>query len=297
MSDNKNTANNTQQPQQQSIGSMLPDLDTIGDLGSGTFPFPLTDQASLFNFHTPVGLGIGSFGHDLLGGDIGTSAASAIGASASGGTADDMAVDMAFLNSITQNDPLQYSTASSLPFSQGMSAVSASGALATIGTLGDASAQAFLQPTSAAVDAPTEDAATRMRTARARILNNMLNGMSFEGIQQLDGYHQGSMAVPPGIGLEGISGISGSAGLTPMLSGNAVPNSLDMLTAYSQGITPFPLASPLSPTSPFGTNSQTMAAAGSVSSQQSSTQTRIDQACKMCRRRKVRCDGKRPSCT
>ncbi|PIA19504.1 hypothetical protein COEREDRAFT_36530, partial [Coemansia reversa NRRL 1564] len=34
----------------------------------------------------------------------------------------------------------------------------------------------------------------------------------------------------------------------------------------------------------------------STTSQQSVAQPRIDRACKMCRRRKVRCDGMRPSC-
>ncbi|KAJ2744123.1 hypothetical protein GGI20_003230 [Coemansia sp. BCRC 34301] len=40
------------QQQQQIPGLYIGDLDT-----SGTFPFPLGDQASLFNFHTPAGLG------------------------------------------------------------------------------------------------------------------------------------------------------------------------------------------------------------------------------------------------
>ncbi|KAJ2788713.1 hypothetical protein GGI18_002800, partial [Coemansia linderi] len=49
-----------QQQQQQDIsGLFLKDLDTAGSGGEGTFPFPLGDQASLFNFHAPAGLGLG----------------------------------------------------------------------------------------------------------------------------------------------------------------------------------------------------------------------------------------------
>ncbi|KAJ2733958.1 hypothetical protein IW152_002713 [Coemansia sp. BCRC 34962] len=49
-----------QQQQQQDIsGLFLKDLNTGGNGGDGTFPFPLGDQASLFNFHTPAGLGLG----------------------------------------------------------------------------------------------------------------------------------------------------------------------------------------------------------------------------------------------
>ncbi|KAJ2698230.1 hypothetical protein H4218_003439 [Coemansia sp. IMI 209128] len=49
-----------QQQQQQDIsGLFLKDLDTAGSGGEGTFPFPLGDQASLFDFHAPAGLGLG----------------------------------------------------------------------------------------------------------------------------------------------------------------------------------------------------------------------------------------------
>ncbi|KAJ2167381.1 hypothetical protein EV180_001524, partial [Coemansia sp. RSA 518] len=271
--------------QQQSGGNMLPDLDASG---SGTFPFPLTDQASLFNFHTPAGLGIGSLAQDMFGG---------ISTAAPGGATDDMAVDMAFMNSITQNDPLAYSTSAAMSFGQGMPAVSTPNAFGGVES-GDTSAQAFFHPTAAsAVDAQSEDATARARTARARILNNMLYSMNFDGIQQLDGYHNGSMAAPPDAGMESAMGVSIANGLNPIMAGSVGPSSLNLLSAYSQVATSFPLISPLSPASPFGTASQSMAAAGSTMSQQSNIQPRIDQACKMCRRRKVRCDGKRPSCT
>ncbi|KAJ2065839.1 hypothetical protein GGI17_000108 [Coemansia sp. S146] len=44
--------------QQDISGLFLKDLDTTGS-NEGTFPFPLGDQASLFNFHAPAGLGLG----------------------------------------------------------------------------------------------------------------------------------------------------------------------------------------------------------------------------------------------
>ncbi|KAJ2176926.1 hypothetical protein GGH18_006237, partial [Coemansia sp. RSA 530] len=105
------------------------------------------------------------------------------------------------------------------------------------------------------------------------------------------------MAAPPDAGMESAMGVSIANGLNPIMAGSVGPSSLNLLSAYSQVATSFPLISPLSPASPFGTASQSMAAAGSTMSQQSNIQPRIDQACKMCRRRKVRCDGKRPSCT
>ncbi|KAJ2260661.1 hypothetical protein GGI01_002841 [Coemansia sp. RSA 376] len=60
--------------QQDISGLFLKDLDTTGG-GEGTFPFPLGDQASLFNFHTPAGLGLGplylNIGNNDAGSNVG----------------------------------------------------------------------------------------------------------------------------------------------------------------------------------------------------------------------------------
>ncbi|KAJ1849141.1 hypothetical protein LPJ70_000641 [Coemansia sp. RSA 2708] len=290
MANSDDAANKSQPP--PTVDGMLPDLEAAGDLSSGNFPFPLTDQASLFNFHTPAGLGIGSFGlgsgQDILGGGI--------GASAAGGTADDMAVNMALLESIGRNDSLAYSTAASMPFSQSAAAVPTPDTLA-----GAASSDALLQPTSmasgAVPDTLADDSTMRMRIARARMLNNMLYNMSFGGIQQLDGYHHGSMAMPPAAGMDDVANITGPGGLNPMLAGASAPNPLNLLSAYSQDAGSYPLISPLSPVSPFGVASQAAATITTAAASSTASQPRVDQACKMCRRRKVRCDGRRPRCT
>ncbi|KAI8324108.1 hypothetical protein GQ54DRAFT_257072, partial [Martensiomyces pterosporus] len=69
---------------------------------------------------------------------------------------------------------------------------------------------------------------------------------------------------------------------------------------YQHG-NPYQVASPLSQT---GLVSQLNPGTQAAALQQPNSQPtpsfappRIDQACKMCRRRKVRCDGLRPSCT
>ncbi|KAJ1868208.1 hypothetical protein LPJ78_000337 [Coemansia sp. RSA 989] len=268
--------------QQQSANSALAEFD---DLNPGNFPFPLTDQASLFNFHTSSGLGIGPFGmgngQDMFAG---------FDASA-GGANDDLAVDMDFLDRIARNEPLS----ASLPFGQ-------SGTPAQTSTAIDASSDVSGQPL---LQSATGDASARMRAARAHALNTILNSMSFGGIQQVDGFYNGNMAVPPSTSMDNTAvGLLGASGLNPMVS----PGSFGLGPTYPSAAVPFPPITPLSPTSPYASSSQPIPTAAatapapakagpeSTSSQQGSGQPRIDHACKMCRRRKVRCDGKRPSC-
>ncbi|KAJ2844928.1 hypothetical protein IWW36_004992, partial [Coemansia brasiliensis] len=274
--------------QQQSANSALAEFDMLNDPNPGNFPFPLTDQASLFNFHTSSGLGIGSFGmgtgQDMFVGGIDTPA---------GGTNDDLAVDMDFLDRITRNEPLS----ASLSFSQ-------SGVPAQTSTAVDASSDMSGQPL---LQSATGDASARMRAARAHALNTILNSMSFGGIQQVDGFYNGSMALPSNTGMDSAAtGLLGTAGLNPMFTA-AAPSSFGLASTYpSAAAVPFPPMTPLSPTSQYAPTSQPVATATapaptkagpeSTLSQQSSGQPRIDHACKMCRRRKVRCDGKRPSC-
>ncbi|KAJ1961933.1 hypothetical protein GGI12_002962 [Dipsacomyces acuminosporus] len=290
---------------------------------SGNFPFPLTDQASLLNFHMPSGLGAGSLysqmDHGLLDG-IPTSA----------GT-DGLAMDIALLDAATKSDLLAYSNALSQAYSRNTAATAASNATPASNALPELIAKGSSQQQQQQQQMPSSSAATsqnvnapsaaRVRVARARVLKNLLYSMSLGGIQQLDGYHNGyhngNNAAPAG-GFDGVSAISNSPGMNRFLADVANENAFDlplspeghMPSGYQHG-NPYQTISPLSRVEPMGNlNSGTLI---QVQQQQQHKQhpyaklgiqavssvapSRIDQACKMCRRRKVRCDGLRPSCT
>ncbi|KAJ2157443.1 hypothetical protein GGF46_004504 [Coemansia sp. RSA 552] len=253
----------------------LLDLDSPGsgpDSG-GNFLFPLNDQASLFNFHTPAGLGTAplNLGPGQIPGLFGGGLEGWAGTGGGGGsTGDDQgAMDPGLLRSTGTDTSGLFS--SMTPTADGLAAI--------VG-----SEQGLLQQTT-----PASNAAQHVQAARARVMSNVLYNMSFGGIQQLDGYNHGSRIMMPMEGRETAAtaaAVSGAPALQPMLG---------MLGgAYSQPGA-FPPISPLSPTSPFGTAVMAPGPATSVS--QGTQPARVGQACSMCRRRKVRCDGRRPSCS
>ncbi|KAJ2779448.1 hypothetical protein H4R18_003999 [Coemansia javaensis] len=212
----------------QSVASALLGTDGSGDPGSatgGTFPFPLSDPASLFNFHAPVG------------------------------------------------DPAALGTPLFGAF-PGLSLSSPGG-------------QAPGLPVAASAGPP-----------RTQLLGSALYGMDFGAIQPLDGLYAGTMNM-----FSGQDSLD-PAGALGLLSG--LPQQQQQQQQQQQDMA-FPL---LTPISPFGGGqsaeqatavsaaSTTAATAGPQHTTATTTATapRIDQACKMCRRRKVRCDGGRPSC-
>ncbi|KAJ2397772.1 hypothetical protein GGI23_003421, partial [Coemansia sp. RSA 2559] len=288
----------------------------------GNFPFPLSDQASLFNFHAPMGLGAdpmypaatqGFFTNDQT-------------AQMTNPTVpDDLAVDLALLGSMAQTDPLSYATASSLLYAKSMA-----------GSVPDIPAQAIASPTAtpqqqqqqqqhqqhqqtSSQDA-TGQMATRVRAARARILNNVLYNMSLGGIQQLDGYNHGSLAVTASMaqGAASMPAASQASGMSRFLADAGASASLGIpsgqiansaepgmpgysmaqpdISAYTMGSTAMPLT-----TAAMARHNSTAISGAPMSSAATAPSIaplpRIEQACKMCRRRKVRCDGRRPSCT
>ncbi|KAJ2692715.1 hypothetical protein H4R19_006108, partial [Coemansia spiralis] len=122
--------------------------------------------------------------------------------------------------------------------------------------------------------------------ARARLWSNVLYGMGPGGVQPLDGlYAGGSMVLPPGVEqLDRTSAISGPPGLQHMAAGFDALDPLNLLSGLTYPGTAFPLLSPISPFGGGHGAEQATATASAVAAQQ----PRVDQACKMCRRRKVR---------
>ncbi|KAJ1891676.1 hypothetical protein LPJ81_005699, partial [Coemansia sp. IMI 209127] len=280
----------------------------------GNFPFPLSDQASLFNFHAPMGLGADPMYPAAAQGFFANDQTAQM---ASPTVPDDLAVDLALLGSMAQTDPLSYATASSLLYARSMA-----------GSVPDIPAQAMAAPTTApqqqqqqmsSQDA-TGQMATRVRAARARILNNVLYNMSLGGIQQLDGYNHGSLAVTASMaqGAASMPAASQASGMDRFLADAGASVSLGIpsghiansaesgmlgysmaqpdISAYTMGSTAIPLTA-----AAMAHHNRAAIPGAPLSSAATAPSTaplpRIEQACKMCRRRKVRCDGQRPSCT
>ncbi|KAI9505058.1 hypothetical protein BX070DRAFT_221381 [Coemansia spiralis] len=292
-------------------------------------------------------------GQDMLGGEQASDTAAQTARQPNPAGTDDLAMDMALLDTVA-GDPLAYSTASSLLYGRSMPGTSAEFPAAFAGV--DTHSQAPLHPTttpashqqqqSAGLSTSTSSQeiavqmAARIRAARARILNNVLYNMSLGGIQQLDGFYNGSIAAPLSVsgnadsagfggGFDNMATVSQSSDMSNLLAGMATSNQLGFSAgraANFTGLAPFDFSTPqpdlsaysmtssLSPFSPMsavtvsgaggipGITSQDMsgptsAFSTSTSAPNTATLPRIDQACKMCRRRKVRCDGLRPSCT
>ncbi|KAJ2080194.1 hypothetical protein H4R24_003243 [Coemansia sp. RSA 988] len=266
-------AQQTQQLHQSIVGSLL-DLDSTGDpsvTGTGTFPFPLSDQASLFNFHMPAGLEVDPLSldatQDLFGDGFGAAAATT-------SNNNHAAMDISLLDTATESNSTTYPTDPSLLYGQGVRISSTSNRPAQAQTV------------------------ERASSTQTQMLNNVLYNMSLGGMQQLDGFYHGNITMPSDLGIQSTLGASVSAGMGPMFADATPSGSMNMLSNYTHPSISFPLASPLSPVSPLGSGNtmERGAAPASTTSQQSVTQPRIDRACKMCRRRKVRCDGMRPSC-
>ncbi|KAJ2769191.1 hypothetical protein IWQ56_002648, partial [Coemansia nantahalensis] len=197
-----------------------------GSAARGTFPFSLSDQASLFNFHAPTELDVDAL---RMGADQTLAAERLVG----------------------------------LP----------GGDLAFAGPLAGGLANA----------------------AQAQQLGSALYGMGLDGIPPLDGlYASSGMVLPPGMEQQdSTAAISGPPGLQHMAASFGMFDPLNLLSGLA-----LPLMSPASPLgSGQGAEQATAALPAMITGPQSTGHARVDQACKMCRRRKVRCDGKRPSCS
>ncbi|KAJ1668281.1 hypothetical protein IW140_000415 [Coemansia sp. RSA 1813] len=310
----------------QSLSGFL-DLDMSNNPTSpnafGNFPFPLSDQASLFNFHAPIGLGADPMysqtTHGFFGSDQPTHMANPA-------APDDVSVDLALLGSIAGADPLTYATASSLLYARSMagSAPDISVSLAHNGTSAQGMAGPTVAPLQQQQQVPSQNTAaqmtTRVRAARARILNNVLYNMSLGGIQQLDGYNHGSLAVTASMaqGVEDIPATSQSSGMNRFLADAGASASLGIPSGHIASIAESEMAgysmpqpdiseytmgsATISPTNIAMAHNYRTGIPGAPSSSAATAPStaplpRIEQACKMCRRRKVRCDGQRPSCT
>ncbi|KAJ2224731.1 hypothetical protein IWW45_008024, partial [Coemansia sp. RSA 485] len=324
----------------------------------GNFPFPLTDQSSLFNFHTPSGLGFDSLYADMGSGlvaggfDLPSSALPAENTAASGAGAADLAMDIALLNSVGKPDSLSYDPVSSMMYSQSIAAASpTAGAFPAFAANSEApAAQGLLQPTggpmAASLQQPVPGAAlpaaagqqqqqqqqqqggdelmaARVRAARARVLNNILYNMSLGGIPGPDGIYNGAIATPlanvdetPGTNSYSsysslnrfLSDVATSSALGIPVSGNSANDFANLPLGFpgsAADFNSFSMVSPLSPTSPMYATADAAArghtelasSASAVGGQSNPAPSRVDRACKMCRRRKVRCDGRRPSCS
>ncbi|KAJ1885104.1 hypothetical protein LPJ66_010288, partial [Kickxella alabastrina] len=329
----------------------------------GDFPFPLTDQASLFNFHTPLGLGMGprfdSFYPNAAQGMNGCAfdlpAPTPVSADNPSAGAFDLPMDMALLNGMTGNNPLACTAASSLVYSQATLApshmtsaiqgISASNhshlqwpLQSLIGTPHSSQQQQQEQQAAPLNSSPRDtqgQMTAHMRAARTWIFNNVLHNMSIGAIQNLDGVYSGGIAMPLAkmdattVGVPNYSSVNRFIPDTTMsdtLDVSAIgrpANFADLPLAFSAlGAIPqpaYPMVSPISPanhlfatnnnsgsgngsnsglnTTKFAVPTLAPASAPAIDSQLSSAApARVNQACKMCRRRKVRCDGLRPSC-
>ncbi|KAJ1734999.1 hypothetical protein LPJ61_000786 [Coemansia biformis] len=235
--------------------------DSARDPGSpsqGTFLFPLSDQASLFNFHAPADLGVGSF-------RVGSG---------------DPVLSASLFGTMPENSPQERPAGPLLAFETDLAAVEGSGTFAG-------------PPLGGAADGARDD------TARARLLSSVLYGMGLGGIQPLDGLYNGSMVLPPEAERkECASAAAGSTGLKQMAATAGALGPLSLFSGLTYPGMSFPLLSPISPFgSGQGAEQADAASATTATMQLGAAPPRIDQACKMCRRRKVRCDGKRPACT
>ncbi|KAJ1817860.1 hypothetical protein LPJ75_001607 [Coemansia sp. RSA 2598] len=316
----------------------------------GNFPFPLADQSSIFNFHTPSGLGFDSLYADVGGSfDFPSTArlTEDTAASGAGAGAGSLAMDIALLNSVAKSaDPISYAAASSMIYDQSIAAASPTAGSFPAFTAGEP--QALLQPTGSLMTASSQQTvpgaaalatgqtslqqqqqqqqqgtdglmAARVRAARARVLNNILYNMSLGGIQGPDGFYNGAIATPlanvdeaPGASSYSslnrfLADVATSTALGIPVAGNpaadlsGMPLSLSGTAADFGG---YPMISPMSPNSPIYASADAAArgctdpasSASAVGAQSNPAPSRVDQACKMCRRRKVRCDGRRPSC-
>ncbi|KAJ2522169.1 hypothetical protein H4217_000941 [Coemansia sp. RSA 1939] len=330
--DTNRPAEEAQQQDQQLLNVLL-DMDTANNPTSpdalGNFLFPLSDQASLFNFHTPLGITgtdplypqtstQGLFGSsqwaDLPVSGQQTHAANPVASS-------DLTVDTALLGSMAQTDPFASTTASSLLYGRGLagSVADAPASLTHIDVSmqkGSGSMAATQQQQDPSQDAAVQ-MAMRIRAARARVLNNVLYNMSLGGIQQLDGYNHGSLAKTAAVALGAPDVVSAAAqapGLERFLADASASASLEASTDNSanaakpgiadhliaqQDISAYTMESTaISPATMATAHSyRTRFPPAPSSSEMTAPLPRIDQACKMCRRRKVRCDGRRPSCS
>ncbi|KAJ2723449.1 hypothetical protein GGI07_002652 [Coemansia sp. Benny D115] len=352
MEDNTPTQQQQQQQQEPSLQQLgLFNMD-LGDDPSaaaagagGNFLFPLTDQTSLFNFHTPAGLGLDFLYTNPAAGftnSAGLDFSAQLPSSAGGpnaARADSLAaMDIGSTSNAARADSLPFGApSSSLIFGQSMAAVasptsvtfpappadvsSAQDALQPSGTVPPQTSQMITSPAEASQD-PQSQMAARVRIARAQILNNMLYSMGMGGMQNLDGIRMGTTINGPLDGLEDSSGMSSYVGMNRFLADAATANALGMpvpprpanfqnlpVGFTTPGSIPnYPMASAISPSSALfadGTSgvsannalSDIAASASAANAQPTGSSTRIDQACKMCRRRKVRCNGLRPSCS
>ncbi|KAJ2641427.1 hypothetical protein GGH99_008919, partial [Coemansia sp. RSA 1285] len=234
----------------------------------------------------------------------------------------DLTVDAALLGSMAQTDPFASTTASSLLYGRGLagSVADAPASLTHIDVpmqKGSSSMAATQQQQQDLSQDAAVQMAMRIRAARARVLNNVLYNMSLGGIQQLDGYNHGSLAKTAAVAL-GATGVASAAAQAPGLerfladasasaslgasadnSANAAkPGIADHLMAQ-QDISAYTMESTaISPATMATAHSyRTRFPPAPSSSEMTAPLPRIDQACKMCRRRKVRCDGRRPSCS
>ncbi|KAJ2609391.1 hypothetical protein H4S08_004069 [Coemansia sp. RSA 1365] len=269
MSTSKNTAEavdtqHMQKSQQSTVGSLL-NLDSTGDTGiagGGSFPFPLSNQASLFNFHIPAGLEMGPLSldvtQDIFGNGFG--AAADITTNTSHAT-----MDIPLLSTAVNSNSTAYPTETPLLYGQDI----------------------HMSPTSGtSTQAPNAEQAN---TTQARMVNNVMYSMGLGGMQELDGFLRGNSAMLSDVGIQGTAGDSKSIWLNPMFVDATPSGSMGLLYGYARPGGSFPQALSLSQISPVGSGS-TMERGGapaSATSQQSMTQPRIDRACKMCRRRKI----------